>query len=80
MIGSSARLKEYGFNEATRTQRFAFVRAVAEIFANPLVIILLIASLISFFVGETVNSAIIATMVLVSVAHLFRPSQGLSSF
>jgi P-type Mg2+ transporter len=41
------------------------------LFANPLVIILLIASLVSAFVGEIVNASIIALMVVVSIVINF---------
>jgi Mg2+-importing ATPase len=41
------------------------------LFANPLVIILLIASVVSAFVGEIVNASIIALMVVVSIVINF---------
>lgn len=64
---AQARLEQFGFNEPSSTQQAALLIQFLRFFANPLVVILLAASLISFWAGETVNAAIIAAMVLVSV-------------
>ena len=64
-------LVRFGPNELVFTQRLTAVRNLLSFFANPLVIILLIASAISAFVGELVNASIIALMVLLSVALNF---------
>ena len=52
-------------------RRFSTLWQLLSFFANPLVIILLIASVISAFVGELANALIIALMVLLSVALNF---------
>jgi Mg2+-importing ATPase len=61
------RLKIYGYNElAKRKKRAAIVEFLSH-FRSPLVIILLMAGLISGFLGEIVNVIIIFSIVLVSV-------------
>src|SRR5262245_28027833 len=66
-----ARLARFGPNELTSSRRMTGLRQLLSFFANPLVIILLIASVISAFVGEPVDAAIIAVVVLLSVALNF---------
>jgi Mg2+-importing ATPase len=65
------RLDEYGSNEPARAKRTTAIVQILIFLVNPLVIILLIASVISAFLGELINSTIIAAMVLVSVALNF---------
>lgn len=65
------RLSEHGSNELTPARRAANVIQILRLFANPLVIILLIASLASGFLGERINASIIVLMVLFSVALNF---------
>jgi Mg2+-importing ATPase len=65
------RLVQFGPNELTSVRRLTSLWQFLSFFANPLVIILLIASVISAFVGEPVNAAIIALVVLLSVALNF---------
>jgi magnesium-transporting ATPase (P-type) len=57
-------------NELTSAHRLTTLRQLLSFFANPVVIILLIASIISAFGGEPINAAIIALVVL-SVALNF---------
>jgi len=65
------RLVQFGPNELTSARRLTRLRQFLSFFSNPLVIILLIASVISAFVGEPVDAAIIALVVLLSVALNF---------
>ncbi len=65
------RLEKFGPNEPTIVHRTASIRQLLVFFANPLVIILLIASLVSAFLGEVINASIIIAMVLLSVALNF---------
>jgi P-type Mg2+ transporter len=65
------RLEKYGPNEPTIVHRTAGIRQLLVFFANPLVIILLIASIISAALGEVINASIIVAMVLLSVALNF---------
>jgi P-type Mg2+ transporter len=59
--------KLYGLNVIARTKKKNILVAFIGKFANPLVLILLFASLISAFTGEWVNFAVIFTMILISV-------------
>jgi Mg2+-importing ATPase len=68
---AARRLGEYGPNEPARARRSNAIVQILILLVNPLVIILLIASTISAFLGEVLNSTIIAAMVLVSVALNF---------
>jgi P-type Mg2+ transporter len=65
------RQAEFGFNEPTSARRFANLQQFLVFMSNPLVIILLIASVISGVLGEIFNAVLIGTMVLLSVALNF---------
>jgi len=65
------RLAKFGPNEQAPARRAAGLIQILLLFANPLVIILLIASLVSALVGEIVNASIIALMVVVSIVINF---------
>jgi Mg2+-importing ATPase len=61
------RLKIYGYNELAKRKKRRVIVEFLSRFKSPLVAILLIAGLISGFTGETVNAAIIFSIVLLSV-------------
>jgi Mg2+-importing ATPase len=61
------RLRRFGPNALARESRFAPVRQVLRLFANPLVLILLGAAAVAAATGERVGVGIIVTIVLVSV-------------
>ncbi|MFI5096727.1 MAG: magnesium-translocating P-type ATPase [Candidatus Acidiferrales bacterium] len=61
------RLRLYGPNSLVRESRFAVLFSFFSFFANPLVIILVIASGISLALGEQVGGLIIIAIVLFSV-------------
>src|SRR5262245_10886250 len=65
------RLAEFGPNEPAPAQRATVVKQLLLLFANPLVIILLIASLVSAVIGDVVNASIIIVIVLLSSALNF---------
>jgi len=65
------RLLKSGPNEPTSVQRMATLRQLLVFLANPLVLILLTASVITAILGEVLNSSIIIMMVLLSVALNF---------
>jgi P-type Mg2+ transporter len=65
------RLAQYGPNEPGGPQHFAAVEQFFGFLRNPLVIILLIASVISWMLGDYVNATIIANVVLLSVTINF---------
>jgi Mg2+-importing ATPase len=66
-----ARLKAVGPNEPARARHGAGVVRLALLFANPLVIILLVASAVSAVVREVTSAVIIVVMVLLNVAINF---------
>ncbi len=65
------RLGEVGPNEPARAPRTAGLVQILLLLANPLVIILLIASVVSALLGERVNASIIVLMVVLSVVLNF---------
>ena len=65
------RLEKYGPNDPAPHKESNLLLQILRLFKNPLVIILLIASLVSALVGEVVNSSIIIVMVLLSVTLNF---------
>ena len=65
------RLAEYGPNEPVPVGRLSVAAELLRLFANPLVIILLVASAISASLGQGVDAVIIDTIVLLSVAINF---------
>ena len=64
-------LAQYGHNEPAPARRSAPIFQLLILLANPLAIILLVASGISAALGEVINASIIITMVLLSVALNF---------
>ena len=65
------RLADVGPNDPLAVARESALREIAEPFASPLIITLLLASGISAYVGEIASAALIMLMVLLSVAlHL----------
>jgi P-type Mg2+ transporter len=64
-------LSQYGPNEPTPTKHGAAVVELLVLFLNPLVIILLVASLVSFVLGDRADAGIILVMVLLGVAINF---------
>jgi Mg2+-importing ATPase len=65
---AAARLEQFGPNEPAATKHSSFFSDLLHVFMNPLVLILLIAAVISAFLGEAVDAAIIAIIVLLSSA------------
>lgn len=68
---ANERLAKFGLNEPIHIRKIGALVEFLLLFANPLVIILLIASVISFVVGEWLNASIIVVMVLLSVTVNF---------
>ena len=64
---ATRRLRLYGPNSLVRESRFAALIGFLRFLANPLVIILLVASAISLALGDPVGGLIIIAMVLLSV-------------
>jgi Mg2+-importing ATPase len=61
------RFRLYGRNALAQESRFAALIGFLRFFANPLVIVLLVASVISIALGDPVGGLIIIAMVLLSV-------------
>jgi len=65
------RLLQYGRNNPTPAKRGAAVVELLVLFFNPLVTILLIASLVSFILGDAADAGIILVIVLLSISINF---------
>jgi P-type Mg2+ transporter len=65
---AQARLSKFGPNDPASTRRGALAFELLHLFVNPLVIILLIASAISGFLGQKVEAELIFVIVIFSVA------------
>lgn len=61
------RLAEVGTNEPAGAQHTTGIVQFLRLFLNPLVIILLMASVVSALLGDVVNASIIVTIVLLSI-------------
>ena len=70
-VEAARRLAEYGPNEPAPVRRLSAVVQLFHLFANPLVVILLVASAISASLGQQVDALIIVTIVLLSVSINF---------
>ncbi len=68
---AAARLRRWGPNELAPPRRFLALREIVRYLANPLVLILLVASTISAALGQVVSSAIVAFMLVLSIALNF---------
>jgi Mg2+-importing ATPase len=68
---AAERLRRYGPNEPAPVARFSAIRQLLLLFANPLVLILLVASAISAFLGEATDAGLIVAIVLLSIAISF---------
>src|SRR5205823_1420395 len=76
---AARRLAQVGPNAVETEDRFRVLRAGIAFSSNPLVIILLVASLVSGVLGEVLNATLIALMVVLSVGlnfvQVFRSEQ-----
>jgi len=64
---AQARLDQFGTNEPAATQHYSFLSDLLRAFANPLVLVLVIAVVASAFLGDKVDGGIIGTIVLLSI-------------
>jgi Mg2+-importing ATPase len=65
---AAARLERFGPNEPAATQCHSFLSDLLHVFMNPLALILVIAAIVSGFLGDAVNAGIIGVIVLLSGA------------
>ena len=68
---AAVRLRQYGPNDPAPVKRSTAVIELLLLFLNPLVIILLVASAVSFVLGNSTDAAIILVMVLLGVSINF---------
>ena len=68
---AKARLDKLGPNEPTATQQHPILSELIHEFASPLILILIIAAVVSAFLGEKVDAGIIIVIVLLSAAINF---------
>src|SRR6516225_8228825 len=68
---ASRRLAEIGPNDPSPAKRGALAVRVLSLFANPLVVILLLAAIVSAVLGDKVDASIIIVIVLLSVGLNF---------
>jgi P-type Mg2+ transporter len=68
---AARRLADVGRNEPVSTRHTAAIVQLGMFFANPLVIILLVASLITALLGDILDACIIAFLVLLSIVLNF---------
>jgi Mg2+-importing ATPase len=78
---AAARLDQFGPNEPTAIRRHSLFSDFLHAFSNPLVLILVIAAVISAFMGEAVDAGIIGVIVLLSavidVTQTYRSQQAM---
>ena len=68
---AARRLAQYGANEPVHVRRFSALRQLLRLFANPLVLILLVAAIVSSALGQQADAGIIVTIVLLGVGLNF---------
>jgi len=66
LAGAKAKLKEYGPNELIQSQRFPVAKRLLAQFTDLLVIILIIAGLAAFALGEKVDAGVILGIVVLN--------------
>jgi len=67
-VEASRRLAEHGPNEPVRVHRLSGIGQFVHLFANPIIVILLVASLVSASLGQGTDAVIIATMILLGTS------------
>ena len=79
---AAARLQQFGPNDATPRHTVSAAVELLRLFASPLVLILLMAAILSAFLGETLDAGIIIAIVLLGVgvdfAQTFRSQQAIN--
>ena len=68
---AARRLAEVGANEPVPVRRLSGLRQLLRLFANPLVLILLVAALLAVAVGQRADAGLIVTIVLLGVGLNF---------
>lgn len=68
---AAARLDKYGPNALVVSQQFTTLRLLLKQFTSPLVLILIFAAIVSIFVGEWTDAAVILSIVIASALITF---------
>ena len=63
---AKARLAQYGYNEIIQEKRSSVFVILSRQFVSPLIIILLAATIISLFIGETIDAVVIIAIVVLA--------------
>src|SRR3982074_2509617 len=71
VVEAARRLAMYGPNEPAPVRRLSALVQLFDLFANPLVVILLVASAIAASLGQQIDALIIVTMVVLGVSINF---------
>ena len=72
---AALRIKQFGNNSIEAKKRKHLFFELLSHFKNPLILILIVATIISYSLGETINASIILFMILISVAIDFYQEQ-----
>lgn len=64
---ATIQIQKFGFNETRKSGKYDWLYQLLILFRNPLVLILLTASVFSIFMGEAVNASIIIIIILLSI-------------
>ncbi len=65
------RLKKYGFNELARKKKRKLILEFLSKFLNPLVIILVVIAVFSFYFGEPISAILVGSMAVIGVLVSF---------
>ena len=68
---AKSRLDEYGINEITRKRKISKLRIFLDQFTSPLVIILVIATILSAFIGEMLDALVILIILVFNAVFGF---------
>jgi len=68
---ANKRLEKYGYNEPAKKKKKSILIQILSKFFNPLVIVLLIVGVFSFFFGEKISALIVSLMAVMSVSLSF---------
>ena len=65
------RLDEYGYNDISKKEGHSWFQVLFEQFTDPLIIVLIVAAFISYFLDQQMDSLVIITIVLISAFLAF---------
>lgn len=65
------RREKYGYNEIIKTKKFSLLKLIFSQFADIVILILIAAAILSFFLGENIDGIIIATILILNATLWF---------